>query len=280
MAGCSGAPTQSALPQVAKSASQNYAVPATSAHAAVWKSAHPQTQPGTHAAPQIVIQSDCLDYYYGPDAISHEVTDADTYLYTDCTYTDVGGAPYMPSPGGPIGGDPTCVASSSTGAQKTTASICLPTGGLVATFAPYAGATCDNSPSALGTSNMASSSGPVESSEATTVVDITGLKGSPLGTAYAWVYETEDQNIFIQYNPAVGGSAFANWFGGVMAGVPFAGPGIATTINSIVNTAANPTQITMQQWDQIIVGIDADNAANNNHGAVIHSCFSATLPLG
>lgn len=154
-------------------------------------------------------------------------------------------------------------------------------GGPIATTNPQAGMSCDNSPGQLGTTNLASQSGTIETGQDSTVNDIFGLKPSPSGTtAYAWVYTTFDGDIFIQYNPAVGGSAAATWVGNVLSGVPFAGPGVAATITAIVNTAANPKQITSSEWSVIQQSINAKNQSSGGTGPVVHACFAKPLSPG
>lgn len=104
---------------------------------------------------------------------------------------------------------------------------------------------CDGSPGELGTTNLSSGTGGTQDSHDSTVNDIFGLKSSPSATtAYAWVYTTYAGNIFIQCNPAVGGSAAMKWIAAALSGVPAVGPGVATTIEDIVDTAAKPIPCT------------------------------------
>lgn len=156
---------------------------------------------------------------------------------------------------------------------------CIGGGADVSTVPPASGDTCDQSPGQLGLSNIASTGSGSQSGNASTVDDIFSLKSSPeTFTAYAWVYETGNGDYFIQYNPSVGGSAASKWLGSVLSGVPFAGPGLTATITAIVNVAANPAQISAQDWTIIQQSISESNS--NGSGPVVHHCFTSKLALG
>lgn len=213
-----------------------------------------------------------------------------------CGLPPPGGAPGSGTPGGPGSGNPVnCfskgVAMHVEATRGGTTRDCGGGGGgadphptstpaTVASVSPSPGLTCDQSPGALGTSNMSPTSGPVQTGAQSTVTDIFGLKNVPsTNTAYAWVYTTGSGNIFIQYNPNVGGSAVASWIGHVVGGAPFAGPALTATIQSLVNTAANPTQITSQEWSDIQQSITYSNNSSGGRGPVVHECFTAPLTV-
>jgi len=150
----------------------------------------------------------------------------------------------------------------------------------IATGTPATGLTCDNSPLALGTSNLAPVSDPTLSSSQTTVVNIFGImpNSENQGPDLGWIYTTANGDMYIGYNPAAGGSAFATFLGNALSGVPIAGGTLQGLINSLVaNNAANTMLISAAQYQAIRNQIKKDNQSLNGGGEVLHYCFSHKL---
>ena len=84
--------------------------------------------------------------------------------------------------------------------------------------------------------------------------------------------------MYIGYNPAAGGSAFATFLGNALSGVPIAGGTLQGLINSLVaNNAANTMLISAAQYQAIRNQIKKDNQSLNGGGEVLHYCFSHKL---
>ena len=150
----------------------------------------------------------------------------------------------------------------------------------MATVTPTSDAACANSPGHLGTTNLAATSDGSETTADTTVVNIYALKVNPTTTtAYGWVYVTGDNNLFIQYNPAVGGSGFLSFLGTAMSGIPFAGPGANSIVQSLINVSDNPVSLSEQQWNAIQQGMQKNNTSKGDKGDTVAACFTGPLPL-
>lgn len=100
---------------------------------------------------------------------------------------------------------------------------------------------CDDSPSeyATGTGNLPATS----NSWATTVGNVFGFV-DPEGSIYGWVYETEDQHIYFQRNPAnTGVQPLASFFDSI--------PGLSATVGFLLDATTTPYELTGQQWNNI-----------------------------
>ncbi|MGC8485779.1 MAG: hypothetical protein ACP5O6_09130 [Candidatus Baltobacteraceae bacterium] len=105
-------------------------------------------------------------------------------------------------------------------------------------YAP-GGGECDDSPGVdqIGNDNL-----PGGNAWGTTIGNIFGFRNGQ--EVYGWVYQTENNDIFFQRNPAdTGVSALTSFFESV--------PGLQTIVQEIVNSTTSPYQLTGKQWTNI-----------------------------
>ena len=131
----------------------------------------------------------------------------------------------------------------------------------VATAAPEKGKGCDNSPAVLGYSNLPGGT----KGWATTVVNIFGLQDGPLDE-YGWIYQTANQDLFFQRNPAAAQSSI-DWLTGFFDKLPFV-QGIA---DYLISATTSPYQITGTQANTI-------ESSLQQSGYKVHPCFTGPLP--
>jgi len=135
-------------------------------------------------------------------------------------------------------------------------------GGDVATTTPEAGLNCDNSPIALGTSNLPGGT----NGWGTTVVNIFGLQDTN-ATTYGWIYQNAHQQLFFQRN-AADTIAQVDFLKGDLENIP----GVAGIIQALVDATTSPYQLTATQANNIEASWDQQPGQN------VHHCFSGPLP--
>ena len=130
----------------------------------------------------------------------------------------------------------------------------------VATYAPEKGRSCDSSPDVLGYSNLPGGS----SGWPTTVVNIFGLQDG--GDEYGWIYQTANQDLFFQRNPAAAQSSI-DWLTGFFDKLPF----VQGITDYLISATTSPYQITGTQASTI-------ESSLQKSGYKVHHCFTEPLP--
>uniref|UniRef100_E6Q761 Uncharacterized protein n=1 Tax=mine drainage metagenome TaxID=410659 RepID=E6Q761_9ZZZZ len=131
----------------------------------------------------------------------------------------------------------------------------------VASAAPEKGKPCDSSPAVLGYSNLPAGT----SGWPTTVVNIFGLQDGPLDD-YGWIYQTANQHLYFQRNPAAAQSAI-DWLTGLFDKLPF----VQGITNYLIAATTSPYQITGTQASTI-------ESSLQKSGYKVHHCFTGPLP--
>ncbi|MGC8485703.1 MAG: hypothetical protein ACP5O6_08740, partial [Candidatus Baltobacteraceae bacterium] len=130
----------------------------------------------------------------------------------------------------------------------------------VAEDAPEKGKGCDQSPDVLGYSNLPGGS----NGWPTTVVNIFGLQDG--NDEYGWIYQTANQNLYFQRNPAAAQSSI-DWLTGFFDKLPF----VQGITDYLISATTSPYQITGTQANTI-------ESSLQQSGYKVHHCFTGPLP--